>query len=211
MPVEYKNRIGKNYFLHVSKTKKGKPKYYFSMKRDGQLLDETPEGYEIYEHPINGQVFLRRKVPQVITEIEKRIIEKEMKKSGGSRRHVLDIRGKVITIFESNQDFDELKEFLSSNFGPGPLPSGLTISSAIDDIINTATQYSPMMRFTLVDEKRRTFIVERYCYLGSIYDWIQTNLFSDKPASKRDKGNAQQKLKMRKIPEITIHGSIDYN
>jgi hypothetical protein len=28
------------------------------------------------------------------------------------------------------------------------------------------------MRFTLVDEKTRIFKTERYCFLGSIDDWI---------------------------------------
>jgi hypothetical protein len=32
--------------------------------------------------------------------------------------------------------------------------------------------YSPMMRFTLVDEQRRVFAVDRWCFLGSIDDWF---------------------------------------
>jgi hypothetical protein len=33
-------------------------------------------------------------------------------------------------------------------------------------------QYTPEMQFDLVDEKKRTFITQRYCYLGYIDDWI---------------------------------------
>jgi hypothetical protein len=29
-----------------------------------------------------------------------------------------------------------------------------------------------VLRFTLSDEERRTFYAERWCYLGSIDDWI---------------------------------------
>ena len=29
-----------------------------------------------------------------------------------------------------------------------------------------------MLRFTLIDEERRLFGVERYCFRGSIDDWI---------------------------------------
>ena len=47
MPVEYKNRKDKNYYLHVGKTKTGKPKYYFSMKKEGELPDGIPEEYGI--------------------------------------------------------------------------------------------------------------------------------------------------------------------
>ena len=79
MGVEYKNRKGKTHYLHVGKTKTGKPKYYFSMKKDGELVDAMPEGYEIYEHPANAQVFLRKKLPQLITDLEKDIVERELK------------------------------------------------------------------------------------------------------------------------------------
>jgi len=37
---------------------------------------KIPEGYEIYEHPLNAQVFLRKKQSQVITDIENHLITK---------------------------------------------------------------------------------------------------------------------------------------
>ena len=80
MAVEYTNRKGKKYYLNVGKTKTGKPKYYFSMKTRGKLPEEIPEGYEIYEHPANAQVFLRKEIPLAITEFEKKLVEKELNK-----------------------------------------------------------------------------------------------------------------------------------
>jgi hypothetical protein len=32
--------------------------------------------------------------------------------------------------------------------------------------------FTPLLRFTLMDEERRLFTVERWCFLGSIDDWI---------------------------------------
>ena len=32
--------------------------------------------------------------------------------------------------------------------------------------------FTPLLRFTLLDEARRTFQTERYCFRGSIDDWI---------------------------------------
>ena len=58
MAIEYINRKGDTYYLHERKTKTGKPKYHFSMKKDGELVESIPHGYEIYENP-NAQVFLR--------------------------------------------------------------------------------------------------------------------------------------------------------
>jgi hypothetical protein len=70
MLVTYKNRRGKTYYLHEGRTKTGKPKYNFSLKNNGELVDEIPDGYEIYEHPGTGGVFLRKKLPQLILNIE---------------------------------------------------------------------------------------------------------------------------------------------
>jgi hypothetical protein len=56
MTIEHINRRGKKYYLHEGKTKTGKPKYFFSMKSEGNTIDAIPEGYEIYENP-NAQFF----------------------------------------------------------------------------------------------------------------------------------------------------------
>ena len=58
MSVEYVNRKDDTYFLQVRKTKTGKPNYYFGRKLTGIPVDELPEGYEIYENPKDGQVYL---------------------------------------------------------------------------------------------------------------------------------------------------------
>ena len=50
-------------------------------------------------------------------------------------------------------------------------PSRLSVST-LEDIINITVDYGPIMRFTVEDEKKRAFIAERYCFLGSVDDWI---------------------------------------
>lgn len=171
MPVTYKNRRNKTYYLHKGRTKTGKPRYHFSLKSKGELVDEIPDGYEIYEHPGTGGVFLRKKLPRLITDIERRIIEKELKKIEGSRRYLLDIKGKVITVFQSNQNIETLKD-LFSDISPDFFNNRSDNAFSIEDIINIAVEYGPIMRFTLEGEKKRTFNVERYCFLGSVDDWI---------------------------------------
>jgi len=171
MPVTYKNRRCKTYYLHRGRTKTGKQKYHFSLKNKGELVDEIPDAYEIYEHPATGRVFLRKKLPQLISDTEKDIVEKEVKKIEGSRRYLSDIKGEVITIFESNQDIEALKDIFR-DVKPDSLNSHSDDVSAIEDIINIAVDYGPMMRFTLENKTKRTFIAERYCFLGSVDDWI---------------------------------------
>lgn len=58
--VEYVNRMEVRYFLHVGKTKTGKPKYFCSRKAPAAPLEEMPEGYEWWENPEQGNVSVRK-------------------------------------------------------------------------------------------------------------------------------------------------------
>jgi len=165
MGIEYTNRKGKKYYLNVGQTKTGKPRYYFSMKIRDQLAEEIPEGFEIYEHPANAQVFLRKKIPLVISEMEVKLVQNELKKLAGPRLFVADAKGEEIVIYESNENVEDLKDFFASI-------SPFHDTSGIENIIKSQTTYSPIMKFILDDEKKRTFIVNRYCFRGSIDDWI---------------------------------------
>lgn len=53
---------------------------------------------------------MRKKLSQLILNIEKDVIEKKLKKKVGSRRYLLEIKGKIITIWESNQDIEALRD-----------------------------------------------------------------------------------------------------
>ena len=50
----------------AGKTRTGNPRYWFSRRNEGDLVDSIPEGYEIYENP-DALVFLRKIVPQQVT------------------------------------------------------------------------------------------------------------------------------------------------
>ena len=41
LTVQYINRRSKSYYLHEGKTKTGKPKYHFSMKKEGKLVKKN--------------------------------------------------------------------------------------------------------------------------------------------------------------------------
>ncbi len=171
MPVVYKNRKNKTYYLHQGKTKTGKSKYYFSMKKEGHLVNKIPEGYEIYEHPANAQVFLRKKQPQLITDLEKHVVNKHLKNLKIKRPYLMDVRGNIITIFESSHDPDELKASFGGIFDIFSRSPSET-ESLFQAITTEAAHYTPVLRFKLVSEKDRAFRAERYCCLGSIDHWI---------------------------------------
>jgi hypothetical protein len=143
-------------------TKKGKLKYFFSMKRDGTPVEKMPEGYEIYENP-NARVFLRRIQPQMISDMEVGIVRQGMNRFSHLSDCRIDVKKNVITVFTPDQDRDTLASNLNNMFGIHVQH----IKAIIEEI-----HYSPVMRFILVDEVERKFVAERYCFLGSIDDWI---------------------------------------
>jgi hypothetical protein len=137
MPVTHVNRKGQTFYLHETKTKTGKPKYFFSMKDDGPLVGSIPEGYEVYENP-DAQVFLRKRLPRFITDHEIALVREGLRKHAKHRHCMADVREKHVIVYYSEG-------------------GGL---------------YQKVLRFTLIDEDNRRFAAERWCFLGSIDDWI---------------------------------------
>ena len=114
MPFNYTNRKGKIYFLHEGKTKTGKQKYHFSTSTEGNLVDKIPDGFEIYENPTNAQVFLRKQQPKLINDSARKLVEKYLKKQEGNKRYLVDIKGKEIIIFQSDQEANALTDIFKT-------------------------------------------------------------------------------------------------
>lgn len=178
MVIQYTNRVGKTYYLRQGKTKTGKPRYFFSSQQSGKgkAMDNIPEGYEIYEHPENAQVFLRKKRPRLITDIEEQFVKKHVNSLKRSRRYRVDCKDEYITIYESNADTENLKD-IKDIFGDllknTPTRPGVNADDAMTALIKIADQhYAAMLRFCLVDKEKRTFTVERFCFRGSIDEWV---------------------------------------
>ena len=170
MAVEYVNKKDDKYYLHEKKTKKGNPRYFFSKKKDDVLVKSIPDGYEIYENP-NAQVFLRRIQPRVFTDEEISIVENGVRKYAAVEHFIVEARKNSIVVFLPDQDFSNLETILSRFVLPG--------SPKLKNVLARSLTYSPMMRFVLVDKESREFEVERWCFLGSIDDWIEIDGSND--------------------------------
>lgn len=68
-----------------------------------------PKGFEIYENP-NCQVFLRRKLPKLITDEELAVVEEGLKRYSHQERCRVDVRKAVITIYAPDQNLAEFEE-----------------------------------------------------------------------------------------------------
>jgi hypothetical protein len=158
--VEYINRRGKKYYLHAGKTKKGNDRFWFSTKDSGELAERIPEGYEIYENP-NARVFLRKIQPMEIRDDEIALLDAELKAHAQPTDYMIDSRGKVVTIFWSDQS--EVQTKLLNSF--------LRLST-MHEILEKYAHFTPVFRFTLVNPLERLFIAERFCFRGSIDGWM---------------------------------------
>jgi hypothetical protein len=165
VPITYTNTKGQTYYLHQGTTKTGKPTYHFAMKSKGNLAESIPEGFEIYENP-NAQVFLRRIPPKIITDEERQVVEEGMRKYASVQDYKIDVKGRAIIVYTADQSIEILAGLFKD------LHSDPTANPQLMATLRGVIQYSPMMQFVLEDEEQRRFTVQRYCFRGSIDDWI---------------------------------------
>src|SRR5215831_15690128 len=165
VPITHTNAKGKTYYLHQGATKTGKPTYHFSMQSEGHLAESIPVGFEIYENP-NAQVFLRRIPPKIITDEERQVVEDGMRTYADVQDYKIDVRGNAIVVYTADQDMATLAAIVrdphaSSEENARRMP-----------LLRESIHYSDFLRFMLIDARRRTFVTQRYCFIGSIDDWI---------------------------------------
>jgi len=163
MTMTYTNRKGKTYYLHQGKTKLGNPKYFFALRDEGDLVEAIPPGYEAYENP-NAQVFLRRIQTQIITDAEVAVVEAGIRQYCRIERFLVDVKKSAIVIHTPDQDVDSLTDTLSFLAG--------SRDKRVKETLQRVLTYSPMLQFILTDKANRLFEAQRYCFLGSIDDWI---------------------------------------
>jgi YHS domain-containing protein len=163
MAIQHTSRTGKTYYLCIGPKRGGGVQYYFSTKPAGALAEHLPEGFEVHES-IHGQVFLRRKQPRLIWDEEIACIEDRLRQQRGNTLYEVEVRGETFTIFESQDHFGAI----AAHFGGFPLRD----PSKQDELRRQFASYQPVMRFILVDAAKRQFAPERYCFRGSVEDWI---------------------------------------
>jgi hypothetical protein len=167
MPVTYTNRKGRTYYLCRGTTRTGKPWYYFAREPKDEPLDEIPEGYEIREN-VNGLVSLGKIRPQKILPEELAAVEAAVARHRKSHNYRVAAKGDCIVIYERvGPDATDLLSGLGS-FGQMFAHRAAELQETLD----RSARFTPEMRFILVDEEKRTFSAERWCYSGSIDDWI---------------------------------------
>lgn len=144
------------------------------MKEDssGKLCDKMPSGYEIYENPNNAQVSLRKESEKIISDIESHIVKKAVKVLNRRANYIVDVKNNEIVIHESETS-PAYDEGLISKLGFGALRSEFSYSNDKKNNDPDLKSYMAVMKFKLVDDKKRSFLAFRYCFRGAIDGWIR--------------------------------------
>ncbi|MEO8497236.1 MAG: hypothetical protein ABI614_19360 [Planctomycetota bacterium] len=165
--MEYVNRRGDRYFVFRGRTKTGKPKYFASKKESsdkGELIESLPDGFEIFEHPRNSTVFIRRCKKSRVIEAERELVERLVLELSAHSLVRTIIDGDQIVVYTPHADPMAAAERMAEIFG-------VTIARAAEQIA-THTDFAADLRFSLVDADARSYFAERFCYRGSVDDWI---------------------------------------
>ena len=167
MHITYTNRKVRTYYLCQGVTKTGKPRYYFAREPKGKPVEQIPEGYEIRES-VNGVVSLAKTRPAQILPEETSAVEAAVGRHPRSQDYRVNVKHDRIEVYELvGSSADDLIARLARE--------GLGSPSLADRIraeLEQYGQFTPVLRFILVNKETRAFCAERWCYLGSIDDWI---------------------------------------
>ncbi len=170
MALEYTNRKGDVYILQSGKTKTGKPRYWCGQKLTGEPLDAVPAGYEIREDPGNAIVTLRKVRPTEISPLESKLLSDGIREHAGLEYFIVDVDGDSLVVYVPDRGPDVADEMLEM-FGGHPWVMSHRMRETKARLVQRSS-YTKMMRFGLVDAEKRIFVVERWCFRGSIDDWI---------------------------------------
>ena len=163
MSYTYTNRKGSTYYLCQTNTKTGKKRYIFTREPlIATPVDEIPAGYQV-EESVNGIVSLVKTRPQLILPEELVSVEAALKKHPQGHQYRAAIKRNQIIIYES-QGTDLVGILAQMGW---TTPAGLE-----QKFMERHAQFSPIMRFSLNSTKDRTFNPQRWCFRGSVDDWI---------------------------------------
>ena len=179
MPINYTNRKGVTYTLYKGQTKTGKPRYYFGRTGQDEPVTEIPSGFKISES-VNGVVSLVKDRPSLIQPEEVAAVEQAIKQHPEARRYRVAVKDDRIEIYEQvGPSYDTLLSELNL---VGRLGSGQI--KLLQSEEEHHAQYSPVLRFNLLDPKQREFSAERMCYRSSIDGWLELYQTGPGPVTK---------------------------
>jgi hypothetical protein len=165
MPITYTNRKGQTYHLCQGTTRTGKPRYYFALTPRETPVEKVPEGYQIQES-VNALVTLAKPKPLLLLADETEAVRAAVQAHPQAKNYRIDIKPKQITIHETAAT--DVRN-VATSFGVFMTTAML---GELQATVDAHASFLPIMRFLLEDSERRHFQAQRWCFRGSIDDWI---------------------------------------
>ena len=172
---QHRNRAGEIYFLQSKPDARAKQRCFFARKLTGMPVPALPEGYEVRENPLSAQVTLRKHQPSRITLDEANLLSKAIRQSCPGLLFIVDRERSALIVYTSDIEAESRLEFLSMI-----APINNDQSDDLRDFMIAHAKYDPMLKFELQPGEPRCFAPYRWCFSGTIDDWI---MIGDGPAT----------------------------
>ena len=159
-PFKYTNRKDEDHYIRAAETAKGGTRYYIvknNPEKYKDLIEDIPNGFEVVETPEEGRVIFRKRVPKLITEEERLIVEDAVRELSDLKDFIVYVDGDLLTIFYSQ--FNNI----------GGQEENLTAEQANEYHYGETKKwkrYFEGMYFKLEDENKRIFGVHRQTFLS---------------------------------------------
>ena len=170
MAYQHRNRRGDVYLLQAAKTRTGKRRYYFGRKLTGEPIEDVPAGYEVYESPQHGQVYLRKELLTCIAPGEREIVEDGISLFSEVSHFVVDIEEDCLVVYVPTMSDDRLNSLVRHVAGPDALQIP-RYREARDQFVRES-EHEKALRFQLYDDEQRLFLAERWCSRDADGGWI---------------------------------------
>ena len=167
MAKEFKSSKGKTYYLKSRTTKKGNLTYFMTVKLDSNCLERVPMGYEVFEKYDMGTLYVRKRITRQFSKEDIAFIEKELTSNTYIEDYKLDIHGTEIKIYTVEKDTER------DSFVEDSIASVMFDKSKIALFKRAMLRYEEHLKIQIEGKKEnKEFLVLRYCYRGSVDDWI---------------------------------------
>ena len=121
MAHSHRNRCGDVYWLQAAKTRTGKRRYNFGRQLTGEPIEDVPAGYEIYESPRHGQVYLRKELLTCITPGEREIVADGVRLFSEVSHFIVDVEEDCLVVYVPTMSDDKLDSLVRHLAGPDAL------------------------------------------------------------------------------------------
>jgi hypothetical protein len=121
MAFQHRNRRGDVYLRQAARTRTGKRRYYFGRKLTGEPIEDVPAGYEVYESPQYGQVYLRKELLTCIAPGEREIVADGISLFSEVSHFIVDVEEDCLVVYVPTMSDDRLNSLVRHMVGPDAL------------------------------------------------------------------------------------------